>query len=167
MCRQVEQAGHTGVCLGRGITVNISITRSVGYAASCFLFPSAALWSWHGCGKMLFSSSAHTPHYLAVVKQVQPMLSEEFLWIYKYFDQRWLTAACCLLVPHLRACFQWCFPVQYSTFSVCFCREYFKQYLGEETGKTHGVNRGNFHGKDESFIFIPYQHPRHEYSSFW
>lgn len=40
MCWQVEQAGHTGVCLGCGITVNISITRSVGYGICCFLFPS-------------------------------------------------------------------------------------------------------------------------------
>lgn len=27
--------------------------------------------------------------------------------------------------------------------------------------------RDAFHGKDERFIFIPYQHPRHECSSFW
>lgn len=38
--------------------------------------------------------------------------------------------------------------------------------LGGLVGLTR-VQGGAFHGKDESFIFIPYQHPRHECSSFW
>lgn len=106
MCRQVGRAGHAGVCLGHGVTVDISITRSVGFAAACSLFP---LQDWHGCGKTLVSSPAHTPQYGAVVRWVRPVVSEEFLGIRVCFEERWLEAACAPSAPQLHIFSPWFF----------------------------------------------------------
>lgn len=101
MCRQAEQAGHTGVCLGRGAALNISPARSTGCASSRCLLPSAALWedvsSPHaadprccrtGMDRAVRSFAGHTS---SVVSQLE--------------------AVCSLSVPHLYAFSSWHFPV--------------------------------------------------------
>lgn len=101
MCRQAEQAGHTGVCLGHGAALNISLARSTGCASSRCLLPSAALWedvsSPHaadprccrtGMDRAVRSFAGHTS---SVVSQLE--------------------AVCSLSVPHLYAFSSWHFPV--------------------------------------------------------
>lgn len=120
------------------------------------------------CGRMF---PARTPQTLAVAGQVRPVLSGVSLSTHLLWSASWRLCA------HFRFLI---FTLSFVAFSCCtrhgshrsflcfsFC---FKQSSGEQAGRAHAANSvtgGAFHSRDESFAFIPYQHPRHESTSFW
>lgn len=168
MCWQVEQAGHTGVCLGCGITVNISITRSVGYGICCFLFPSPKCSVTDPARRWEDTALQVSPHATASRCYTTGIDSSCFWRRFSRYATAltrgsWRLCATLWLLISMPPCSG---VFSFSTTHLVWVSLSGVNILNRVKGSRLGY-RGAFHSKDESFIFIPYQHPRHECSSFW